>query len=181
MTSSPEPALDVERILDTLDRHHVEYLAVGGTAANIYGASRATSDFDCIPERTIDNLNRLAAAMQELNARFRVAGLTDSEAEQLPTPLDGPFLQTMQLSTWRTDAGDFDVLADIPDRRGDRLRYEDLAPRALTFDVTGHPIRVAALSDVIASKEWADRPKDHQALPELRAILEAQRGPQLGM
>lgn len=181
MTSSPEPALDVERILDTLDRHHVEYLAVGGTAANIYGASRATSDFDCIPECTIDNLNRLAAAMQELNARFRVAGLTDSEAEQLPTPLDGPFLQTMQLSTWRTDAGDFDVLADIPDRRGDRLRYEDLAPRALTFDVTGHPIRVAALSDVIASKEWADRPKDHQALPELRAILEAQRGPQLGM
>jgi len=31
--NQPEPALDVERILATLDRHQVEYLAVGGTAA----------------------------------------------------------------------------------------------------------------------------------------------------
>ena len=103
--------------------------------------------------------------MEELNARFRVAGLTDAQAQELPTPLDGPFLQRMELSTWRTDAGDFDVLAEIPDRRGDRLRYEDLAPRALTFDVTGHPIRVAALSDVIASKEWPTAPRTTRPSP----------------
>jgi hypothetical protein len=29
---------------------------------------------------------------------------------------------------------------------------------------------MAALDDIIASKEWADRPKDREALPELRAL-----------
>jgi hypothetical protein len=32
-------------------------------------------------------------------------------------------------------------------------------------------IVVADLQDVIASKEWADRPKDREALPELRGLL----------
>lgn len=27
--------------------------------------------------------------------------------------------------------------------------------------------------DIIASKEWAGRPKDHEALPELRRIRDA--------
>ncbi len=34
-------------------------------------------------------------------------------------------------------------------------------------------MRVVALDDVIASKEWADRPKD-EALPELRQLRRAQ-------
>jgi hypothetical protein len=31
-------------------------------------------------------------------------------------------------------------------------------------------VRVAALDDIIASKEWANRPKDHEALTELRRL-----------
>ncbi len=56
MTKRPEgPALDVERILETLSRHHVDYLVLGGTAAHAYGAERVTVDFDCLPERSPDN------------------------------------------------------------------------------------------------------------------------------
>lgn len=29
---------------------------------------------------------------------------------------------------------------------------------------------VVGLDELIASKEWANRPKDHEALPELRAL-----------
>ncbi len=153
-----------------LDRHHVDYLVVGGISTRLHGARRPTKDFDCLPERSRDNLTRLSAAMRELNARLRVAALTDAEAQQLPTRIDATSLQQMQLSTWRTDAGDFDVLADIPDHHGRRVRYEDLAPRSITISVGELSIQVADLDDVIASKEWANRPKDHDALPELRAI-----------
>jgi len=31
-------------------------------------------------------------------------------------------------------------------------------------------VRVAALADIIASKEWADRPEDREALDELRRL-----------
>lgn len=89
MTTNPEgPPLDVERILETLNRHKVDFLVVGGTAANAYGAIRTTKDFDCMAMRSDDNLARLGDAMKELHARLRVGGLTDAEAQQLPVRLD---------------------------------------------------------------------------------------------
>lgn len=164
---------DVHRLIEVLDRHGVEYLLVGGVAANAYGAQRLTLDLDCLALRTIENLDRLGAAMRELNARLRVGGLTDEESAGLPGYIDGLRLARMEISTWRTDAGAFDVLADMPDRVGRRLRYEELEPRSSVVRYEGIVIRVAALEDVIASKEWADRPKDHDALPELRRLRDA--------
>ena len=46
----------------------------------------------------------------------------------------------------------------------------NLADRADELELDGTFVRVAALDDVIASKEWADRPKDRDALAELRAL-----------
>lgn len=168
MTRPPEPPpLDVARILRTLDQHEVTYIVVGGGAANAHGALNPTLDLDCVAERTAGNLARLAAAMRELNAHLRVAGLDDTEAAQLPVQIDADSLARMELSTWRTDAGDVDILANIPDRGGELRGYAQLAERAITLELDGVVVQVAALADVIASKEWADRPKDREALPEL--------------
>jgi hypothetical protein len=48
--------------------------------------------------------------MQEINARLRVHGLWDAEAAQLPMKIDAVALNAIEISTWRTDAGDLDVL-----------------------------------------------------------------------
>lgn len=162
--------LDIDRLLATLDRHHVDFLLVGGVAAIAHGATRPTMDLDCLARRSRQNLERLAAAMRELNARLRVAGLSDEEAAELPAKLDSDTLARLEISTWRTDAGDFDVLTDLPARDGRRLRYDELIGRAAVQEVHGVAVPVAALEDVIASKEWADRPKDRAALPELREL-----------
>jgi hypothetical protein len=162
-------------MLTTLDRHGVRYLLVGGVAAIAHGATRPTVDLDCLPERSTGNLERLAAAMQELNARLRVGGLDDHEAAQLDVQIDADSLGRMEISTWRTDAGHLDILADLPDRGGRHLRYEDLAVRSVTLVLDGIAVDTAALADVIASKEWADRPKDRQALSELYEIRDRQR------
>lgn len=171
-----EKPLDVERILATLARHGVDFVLVGGVAAIAHGAKRLTVDLDCIALRTRHNLDRLAEAMRELNARLRVEGLDDEAAARLPVRLDGDTLSRMEVSTWRTDAGDFDVLADLPTRDGRRLGYDDLIGRAKTQPLHGVTICVAALDDIIASKEWADRPKDREALAELRRLASEPRG-----
>jgi len=93
-------------------------------------------------------------------------------------PLDADMLGRMEISTWRTDAGDFDVLTDIPRADGGRSGYDDLLARSAVQHVNGVAVRVAALEDVIASKEWADRPKDHAALPELRRLRDDVGRPQ---
>jgi hypothetical protein len=151
-------------------RHRVDYILVGGVAARAHGAERVTYDVDCVPEPSRTNLDRLAGAMRELHARLRVEGLTDDESARLPVQVTGSTLVRMEISTWRTDAGDVDILASIPDRSGVRVPFNELFDRAPNLDLEGIVVRVAALDDVIASKEWANRPKDRDALPELRTL-----------
>jgi len=169
LTATPA-APDLERIFDALALHNVEYLLVGGIAARAYGARRPTFDVDCVPEPSRQNFDRLAAALRYLHARLRVEGLSDDEAALLPVQLSGSTLVRMELSTWRTDGGDLDILADIPDGDGRHMSYRELVERATELNLDGIVVRVAALDDVIASKEWAGRPKDRDALPELRAL-----------
>ena len=69
---------------------------------------------------------------------------TSSEAAALPTRLDADMLGRMEISTWRTDAGDFDVLTDIPAGDGHRLRYDELVGRAMVQDVNGAEARPVA-------------------------------------
>jgi hypothetical protein len=157
-----------------LIRHDVEFLLVGGVATQAYGATRPTKDFDCLIRRAGENLEHLAAAMRELGARLRVAGLSDEEAALLPVQITAETMVRMEISTWQTDAGAFDVLVDIPAIDGRRLRYEDLIPSANQLGHAGVLVQVASLEDIIASKKWADRPKDRDALPELEAIVATQ-------
>jgi hypothetical protein len=175
--TAEHPALDVHRVLDALNRRNVEFVLVGGLSAVAHGASRLTHDFDCLPERTEANLDRLAGALRELGAFLRVDGLSDEEARALPLPIDGRTLQSMELSTWRTEAGDVDVLAALPDRTGHLVGFPELAGRSIELRLSDHIVLVAGLDDVIASKEWADRPKDREALPELRQLRDRPEQP----
>jgi hypothetical protein len=119
------------RIVEAYDRYGVEYLIVGGVGARLHGAQRLTTDFDSLPNSDRSNLDRLASAMRELGAFLRVDGLTDDESRALPTPLDGLLLANMDISTWRTDAGDLDVLTAIPTRLGGRATYSDILDRGV--------------------------------------------------
>ena len=76
----------------------------------------------------------------------------------------------MEISTWRTDAGDVDVLAVLRDLDGRRVEFADLASRASQTTVAGLSVRLAGLDDIIASKRYADRPKDRDAILELERL-----------
>ena len=45
--------------MQALERHDVEYVVVGGIGAQAYGAQRPTKDFDCLINRTAENLEKL--------------------------------------------------------------------------------------------------------------------------
>ena len=50
--------------------------------------------------------------------------------------------------------------------------YTDLRRRALEITIRDTPVVVAALADVVRSKEAAGREKDRLTLPTLRRLLE---------
>lgn len=167
-----QPIFDPDRILSVLDRHEVEFVLVGGMAARAHGAARATADIDCVPNTDLDNLDRLANAPGELDARLRVAGMSDDEARQLPVRLDAATLASFGSSTWMTNAGPLDLLVELRDTSGARHRYSALFQRSVPIAVGNVILRLASLRDIVESKEFAGRPKDLEALPELRSLLD---------
>jgi hypothetical protein len=91
--------------------------------------------------------------------------------------LDGRTIANMEIGAWRTLAGDIDVLLGIPRFSLVKLaRYEHLLENASVLELDGASVPVASLEDIIRSKEIADRPKDRQALDELRQLRDRERG-----
>jgi hypothetical protein len=152
-----------QRIVQLLNRHQVEYVLVGGYAAQLHGARRPTYDVDITPSTTVENLHRLSEALRELGAGIRV----DDLAEGLPFDCTAESLRGARILNLRTPAGDLD-LTFVP--AGFPEGYEGLVESAQAHTISGVTIKVAALNDVIKSKTAAARPKDLDALPELLRI-----------
>src|SRR5258705_9569995 len=62
--------LDPELLFTTLARHQVRFVLIGALAARLQGFPRFTEDADITPARDSNNLQRLAAALRELDARI---------------------------------------------------------------------------------------------------------------
>ena len=165
------PPLDRPALLASLARNEVRFVLVGGLAAQAHGAARATKDADICPEWSHENLARLAASLTELHARLKIG---EGSIESLEIQIDAHTIRGLEIGAWRTAAGDVDVLLGIPRASRRRLaRYEHLAEHATELEIDGLRILVASLDDIIRSKEVVDRPKDREALEELRTLRDS--------
>ena len=160
--------LDASALLEVLERHRVQYVVVGGFAAELHGSVRRTADVDVVPRATADNLERLAAALREVQAKIRTEGLP----EGLPFSPSGEAMVGMTTLNLVTTHGELDLNFTPSGTAG----YEDLHADATTFAVGRVQVQVASLADVIRSKTAAGRPKDFDALPELHQLAGAGAG-----
>ncbi len=97
-----EPGL----MLRALEAHHVRYVVIGAIAAIAAGAPILTTDLDVTPERSEENLERLALALRDLDARLRTA----SDPDGVLFPIDAAVLGTADSWTLTTRAGDLDLV-----------------------------------------------------------------------
>lgn len=152
-----------------LEAHQVEYVLVGGVAGNLHGASRPTTDIDVVPRWNQENLERLCDALRATHA-------TPTTGPALaPEDITPEVLIDREIMTWNTDIGRIDTLVGIPDSEGMPVDFQSLNERALQLRLGDSEVAVAALDDVITSKEFASRAKDRKALPELYRLRDAQR------
>lgn len=155
--------LDPERLLTTLGRHNVQFVLIGALAARLQGFPRLTADADITPARDRSNLERLAVALRDLDARV----YTDAVPEGLPFDCSAQALA--RADTWNlvTSAGRLDVAFQPSGTEG----FDDLARSAIRFEVYGVELRAAHLSDILRSKEAADRPQDRHDAAIIREML----------
>jgi hypothetical protein len=156
-------AFDPERIIRVLAEHGVEYVLIGALAARLQGFPRLTADADITPARDGANLERLARALEALEARI----FTENIPEGLAFEISSAMLSRGELWNLITSAGRLDVAFRPSGTEG----YEDLLRHAVRFEVFGVELRAAALIDIVRSKEAADRPQDRQDVVVLREML----------
>lgn len=161
----PAPTVDAERIIETLLRHQVEFVVVGGFAVELWGvAVPPTIDVDITPDRSIENLDRLANALNELEAGIRYGG----ESVVIPGGLTGKNIEDMNVLNLATSAGPLDLTIVPAGTEG----YADLVSNACDISYGQVLVPTADLEDVARSKEAAGRPKDIRVLPAIRAHIE---------
>ena len=157
-------ALDPDCLFRSLAEHDVDYVLIGGLAAVLHGSTAMTNDADIVPAPGGDNLSRLAAALDELEARVR----SESDPDGIAFEPHPALLASMATLNTTTRCGDLDI-AFAPTGIAS---YPSLQAASEVFELAGQSVRVAALDDIIRSKEAAARPKDAATLPILYALRE---------
>ena len=144
MTDASEN-FDPEAVLAALAGAGVEFVLIGGVAAQVFGVSRATGDIDVLIHRTPENYARLAACFEAL--------VPDHDAFDLAR---GENIRVL------TTHGILDLLV-----ASGGLEYDAAAKRAVTTKLGNVDVLVAGLDDLVYMKRVAGRPKDLLDLAEL--------------
>ena len=114
---------DFERLLQVLAAGGIEYILIGGLAANAHGAIRTTRDVDVVYARSRANLERLEQTLAPLRPYLRGA------PPGLPFRLDVATLQSGLNFTLSTDLGELNSLGNVAGGGG----YNDLLPDSETL------------------------------------------------
>lgn len=141
--------LDAQRIFDELARHKVDFVLVGGLAAQTHGNTRMTNDVDVIPAPDPENLARLADALHALEARVLNPGHEG-------IGIDASMLPRATIWQFATPHGNIDVLHEAPGASP----YVELRRRALVIALAAARVPVVGLDDLIRMKLARGRPVD---------------------
>ncbi len=158
----PEPLIAV------LVANEVDFIVIGGYAVAAHGFARATKDIDICPSSGDDNLQRLAAALSELEAK--PIGLDEFEGEfDLEPDLDG--LKMGGNWTLMTNHGRLDVMQTFSFEGADEGEggFGDLAPHTVERDFLGHRVRFCSYDDLLRMKHAANRAQDKVDVESLKA------------
>ena len=155
-------AVDLAQIIPPLVRAKVDFILIGGMAGILHGSARVTFDVDLVYSRTHENIERLAAALAPHRPYLRDA------PPNLPFAWNAKTIRHGLNFTLTTALGDLDLFGEVA---GDET-YSALLPHSFEVEAFGVRFKCIDLPTLIRIKEAADRPKDREAVTELRVLLE---------
>lgn len=142
----------------------VEFVIIGGLAAQAHGSPSITADVDIVPSWDSANLRKIEGVLQDILA---IRHGVPEGGPALP-PLDARTLRSGAVFTLNSKFGRIDLLAN-PDPG---LDFAQLRKAAVSVTFLGMPLLFASLDDLIAMKRAAGRPKDRVELEILGALRE---------
>lgn len=164
MTVHPKIA-DTDALLAALTAARVEFIVVGGTAAQLHGSTMTTLDLDIVHRRTPENVERFLGALNAIEARARY-----DLANRDIRPTAAHLLGSGQINL-STTLGPLDPLCELAPGQG----YDELLAHTVIMRDGDLSIRVLDIPTLIDVKSKVGRGKDKLVVADLIAILEAKR------
>jgi hypothetical protein len=156
---------DPVALFGRLTDRDVDFVVIGGMAATIHGAALPTVDLDIMYDRSVANLERLAAVLASLPVRLR-------GAEDVDISVDARLLRGGDRFTFTSPLGDLDILATTEGAS----EYSEIREHSIRVSVGTYSVLVASLDDLIAMKRATGRSKDVPKLAELLELRDLEEG-----
>jgi hypothetical protein len=153
---------DFLEILRRLSQADVSFVVIGGFAATVYGCTLVTQDIDVCCEFTPQNLLRLQNSLAGLHPVHRMT------SNRIPLKLTVDTAASLKNLYLDTDLGTLDCIGFV-ESIGD---FEQVVRVSQKIETEGMTLNVLTLDALIQSKEAMRRPRDRQAVIELKAIRE---------
>jgi len=160
VTDTSERPLDLGELFRVLAEHGVDYLIIGGVAAQVHGRRRTTKDLDVTPAPDPENFERLAAALVALDAHPVELG------PSAPTPTAEQLRVTPIVPPLTTRHGELHIVNEVPGATA----YAGMRTRALTTDLDGITLHIVGVDDLIRMKQTAGRPSDIEDIEALTTV-----------
>ncbi|HEV3320570.1 MAG TPA: hypothetical protein VG147_00080 [Solirubrobacteraceae bacterium] len=142
---------DALELFRALAQHEVEYVTIGGIAIQAHGGQRLTQDLDVVIAASTDNIARLAAALEEVDAH--ILGPDGQRSKSVPS---ARLLGSSDQWHLTTIHGPLDVLT-VPAHLGS---FENIRTRAHEVPLGDLSIPIAHRDDLLEMKRVAGRPQD---------------------
>ena len=163
MPESPPPRFDPYALLQTLDKHRVTYIVIGGFARVLQGTEEITRGLDIVPSTRPENLRRLDTALRDLDAR---------EPDGRELTIDENTIAAQPVLELATEHGQLKIVPEPVGTRG----YDDLR-RAATRESLGRGVRpsVASIGDLARMVSALGDEERLPQLMQLRRLVELER------
>ena len=139
---------------------------IGGFAAVAHGVTLLTQDVDVCCRLSADNLLRIQRALADLHPVHRMPPQRPALALTSETAAE---FRNLYLET---DWGQLDCLGEVSGVG----TYEQALQESTEIDLAAGPCRILSISALIRAKEAMGRPRDREAIVQLRAIRERTSG-----
>lgn len=143
--------------LRLLNKHKVNYLLIGGVAVNLHGYHRSTGDFDVFVSTTLENKQKLVAAIEEFG--YDPQDYEERKIDEI----------TMFTLGERDGKGHIELTNRIAG-----ITFDEAFQRVQIKEVEGISVKFFHYDDLIKSKLAAGRFKDLSDVENLQQIKRAE-------
>lgn len=157
---------DAREIFGALANRGVSYVTIGGIAIQAHGGQRLTQDLDVAIASTTENFERLAMALQDLDAR--ILGSDGQRSMSVPS---ASLLASDDQWHLITMHGPLDLIT-LPAHLGS---FDEMRARAYDVSLGELSIPIAHRDDLLNMKRAAGRPQD---IADIRLLESLDDGPE---